>query len=365
MNTFLTRLSLGMFSLLVAASVCIAQEQKTDETKDLKDDQQQTKQQQENKENREARQETREKARDAAQDQREKTGEAREENRDATQEQREKARAAREEAREKNQEQRQDTRTDRRDNRETTRDDRRDTREGNRDSRQATREEGGQRVRSFFRGRSAEDLGIRFEGGQADRLTVMELDRDSLGAQIGLRQGDIIMSINGRGVRSNDDFNRGMGANLNNPASLMIQRNGRQYTLQMQPRSDEQNRYSYEPGNNGGRRAYLGVTFDPSYREFAVVREVKEGSPAEKIGLKPGDTLTHINGQEVSSLQHCLRALSMMAAGQEFELQYDRPKHETVKLSLAEREQHSPEATFDNSNQNRDDRKDREENQQD
>jgi S1-C subfamily serine protease len=194
-------------------------------------------------------------------------------------------------------------------------------------------------VQSFFRGRTGADLGLNFDNQQAGRLAILNLDPNSLGARLGLRRGDVIMSVNGNGVQSGDDFNQYLGANPNQASTILFQRNGRQYTVQLQPQSDDQNRsYSYD-ARNGNSRAYLGVTFDPNYREFAVIREVKPDSPAEKIGLKPGDTLTHISGREVRSLFDAIRTLSSMPAGEEFELQYDRPQHQTAKVSLGEREE--------------------------
>jgi C-terminal processing protease CtpA/Prc len=355
MRLFLVRFSTGLCAVAVATSLCFAQQQNTNPPQSNQDQQEQLKKQAE-----QARQEARDKAEEArkkAQDTRQENQANRQENRDE-----------RQHARDETQEHRQDARKDQRDARDSSREERRDAREENRDgrqdNRQETRDQRGERVRSFFRGRTSSDLGLRFDENRAERLTVLDLDRNGMGARIGLRRGDVIVSIDGSGIRTGEDFNRSMNANTDRASSIMIERGGRQYTLQMQPWSDQQNRYSYEPGNAGQRRAYLGVTFDPNYREFAVVREVKEDSPAKKAGLQPGDTLTHINGQELRSLQHALRMISMMPVGEEFELEFDRPKHETVRVSLAERENRS-QATFDNSDQRRDERQDRQENRQD
>jgi C-terminal processing protease CtpA/Prc len=320
------RLAGGVVAAFLAVSVSLAQE-KSSATDTAKDAAQQTKQS--NEDLQKARQQAREIAQQAREKIQENRQDARQGNRDARQDARKDVRDT------DNRNERQDARKETRDSRESVRETRRDMRDLNRDERRDVRDERGQRVQSFFRGRLS-DLGVKFEDG-ADRLTISELDQNSAGTRIGLRRGDTILSVNGRGVRNSDDFNRWIASNPGQGSAIIIQRNGRQYTLQM-PWMDENRSYSYD-SRSGAARAYLGVSFDPNYREFAVVREVKADSPAEKIGLKSGDTLTHINGQEVRSLRHAIQTLSMMPVGEEFDLEFDRPQHQSARVALVERTQ--------------------------
>jgi C-terminal processing protease CtpA/Prc len=327
MKTFTARLAASMFAVLVAVSVGFAQEQKSNDA-DQKDDQQQAKQAaQEQQEKQQALRKAQQEARDKLRETREQ---AREENRDQRQEARQGVRDA------NNRDDRQDARKDTRDTRESARDNRDEARDENREVRRDARENTRQRVQSFFRARTGADLGLNFDKDNPDRLSIMELDRDSLGTRLGLRRGDVILSVNGRGVRSSDEFDRWISINPGQASTIMFQRDGRQYSVQLQPRNEDRRAYSLD--SRGMSRAYLGVTFDPNYREFAVIREVKSDSPAEKIGLKPGDTLTHVNGQEVRTLQHAVQMLGSMPADEEFEIEFDRPQHQAVRVTMVNRD---------------------------
>ena len=59
-------------------------------------------------------------------------------------------------------------------------------------------------------------------------------------------------------------------------------------------------------------RSYIGVTIDKvtpdlasnmglSHPHGALVRQVSEGSPADKAGIEPGDIITHFGGKKVES----------------------------------------------------------------
>jgi C-terminal processing protease CtpA/Prc len=334
-QNFAVRLVGGAFALLVAVSVGIAQEQ-TNPTNEKTPEELQK-----------ARQEIREKQQEA----RDKIQQNREDARHENQQGRQDSRKDRRDA--DNRDERQDAREQVRDSRDSSRETRRDLRDINRDERQGTRDErqearpgARQRMETFFRGRMS-DMGVQWDDQRNDRLVVLNLDDDSPGARIGLRRGDIVMSVNGRNVRTGDDFSRWVADNPGQAGAIMIQRNGRQYSLQL-PWAEQNRTYG-----GAASRTYLGVTFDPHYREFAVIREVKSDSPAEKTGLQSGDTLTHIDGQEVRSLQHALQLIAAMPAGEEFDLEYDRPQHQKTKVTLAEREQpQAREARNDQGQQN-------------
>jgi C-terminal processing protease CtpA/Prc len=339
-QNFAVRLASGAIALLVAVSVGIAQEQ-ADPAKEKTAEQTQKERQEARQELRDKQQEAREKIQQKNEEAREKIQQNRQDARDSNQQGRQDLRQDRRDADNRNE--RQGAREQVRDSRDSTRETRRDMRDINRDERQGTRDTrqdarqdarpgARQRMETFFRGRM-NDMGVQWDDQRNDRLVVLNLDDDSPGARIGLRRGDVILSVNNRNVRTGDDFNRWISDNPGQAGAIMIQRNGRQYSLQL-PWAEQGRTY-------GGTqsRTYLGVAFDPHYREFAVIREVKSGSPAEKIGLQPGDTLTHIDNQEVRSLQHALQLIAMMPAGEEFDLEYDRPQHNKTKVTLAEREQ--------------------------
>ena len=73
------------------------------------------------------------------------------------------------------------------------------------------------------------------------------------------------------------------------------------------------------PPRGGGFRVYLGTI--PNYAESSnglLVDGVREGSPAEKGGLKPGDRIVKIGNREVKNVYDYTYALGEMKAGQEY-----------------------------------------------
>ncbi len=74
-----------------------------------------------------------------------------------------------------------------------------------------------------------------------------------------------------------------------------------------------------EPPRAGGFRVYLGTI--PNYADSTnglLVDGVREGSPAEKGGLKPGDRIVKIGNREVKNVYDYTYALGEMKAGQEY-----------------------------------------------
>ena len=79
-----------------------------------------------------------------------------------------------------------------------------------------------------------------------------------------------------------------------------------------------------------------------SVKEGALVARVDPGSPAEAAGLRPGDVITHINGERISNSRDLRGHLGVMRPGTEFSLnvmRVDGPAtlHATLKDTGAER----------------------------
>lgn len=74
-----------------------------------------------------------------------------------------------------------------------------------------------------------------------------------------------------------------------------------------------------EPPRAGGFRVYLGTI--PSYSESTdglLIDGVREGSPAEKAGMKPGDRIVKIGSREIKNVYDYTYALGELKAGQEY-----------------------------------------------
>jgi hypothetical protein len=83
---------------------------------------------------------------------------------------------------------------------------------------------------------------------------------------------------------------------------------------------------------NGNVGAYLGVTFDPEARNYALVRSVAEASPAERAGLIAGDVIELLNGRQVSSYADVLTAIRWMKPGDSLDVEVTRRVRTQVVL---------------------------------
>lgn len=90
-----------------------------------------------------------------------------------------------------------------------------------------------------------------------------------------------------------------------------------------------------DPPRGGGFRVYLGTI--PNYAESSnglLVDGVREGSPAEKGGLKPGDRIVKIGNREVKNVYDYTYALGEMKAGQEYVFEVIRNNEKlTLKIT--------------------------------
>jgi S1-C subfamily serine protease len=174
-------------------------------------------------------------------------------------------------------------------------------------------------------------MGLSFNRG-GDRLVIADVDRDSFFARAGLRSRDVIVSVDGRRVASQDAFFRWMHqANPREPVTLIVLRDGRRRTVELE--FDEAARW---PAGQG-ERAGLGVDLDMRYSSDAIVERVTEGSPADRAGLRRGDRIERFNGEDVSTAQHLMRLVAQAEPGESVEIEYSRRVPRTTSVQLGVR----------------------------
>ncbi len=76
--------------------------------------------------------------------------------------------------------------------------------------------------------------------------------------------------------------------------------------------------------------AYLGVVFPDNDDDDAWLREVEEGGPAEKGGLKPGDTITKFNSTVVKSVKQFRELMNTAKPGAEVKFTVRRGTSVTI-----------------------------------
>ena len=159
----------------------------------------------------------------------------------------------------------------------------------------------------------AEALGLASQAG----AVIAQVEPGSPAARAGLRQGDVVLAVDGSAVHSSTELrNRIALIEAGSSAVLDILRNGRRSRASVTPAVQRQT----EAG--GVVPALAGATLDeiprdhPAYGRIggALVTRVARGSPAASAGLRRGDLIIGVDGTPVGSLAD-LRAVAPRGRG--------------------------------------------------
>ncbi len=110
-------------------------------------------------------------------------------------------------------------------------------------------------------------------------LYIDKVQRGSPAWEAGIRNGDRVVSLNGSQTGGGRNFIKTIAASKGKMVTLGIRRQNSKINVSLYP--------EYDPADN---RAFMGVIF----RLEPVVGEVSAGSPAEEMGLKPGDRIVSV-----------------------------------------------------------------------
>jgi len=223
---------------------------------------------------------------------------------EARQEARGEVRGARQEAGQTIRDDRHTTRDARETARDTIRDDREQIREARRETRQARREFLAERLRSG-------DFGLFFRR-LADRLQVSDIAGKGAIAQSGLKEGDEIVSVNGKPVHSEREFVDTMFADheTNKPAQVVILRGGQQQTLSINTKP-----FVEEHLNSDHNLHDFGLVLDESDPTHVKVQTVIPRSPAFYGGMKSGDVVTRFNGERINAVKDLIQSVAGLTGG--------------------------------------------------
>jgi serine protease Do len=167
-------------------------------------------------------------------------------------------------------------------------------------------------------------LAKAFHSGDTNGALVGEITPDSPAAHSNLKQGDIIVAVNGQAVSDASQLRTKIGMlDPNQTVTLKVLRNGSTenvpVTLGNYPSREERASVS-EP--NGGDNSLKGVTVEtltadtaqelklPASTKGVVVDQVDPASHAAEAGLKPGDVIQQVNHQTVSNVKDYSQAVS-------------------------------------------------------
>lgn len=132
---------------------------------------------------------------------------------------------------------------------------------------------------------------------ESDLTTVIGyVERDSPAAQAGLKPGDKILEVDGQPVIRFSGMNNSVVWNVvrSEGATIpfKIDRNGTIQTVHVTPRIAKTSGWR--------RKSTRQVMIEPAVTP--IVERIEKDSPAEKAGLKPGDTVSGVNGVRIYSL---------------------------------------------------------------
>lgn len=170
-----------------------------------------------------------------------------------------------------------------------------------------------------------EDLAQSFDLEKAEGILVAEVTENSPAQKAALKQGDVILSLNGTQL---DDV-----ANLRNriamiqPGSkvtLQIIRDGRKKSIEVvigeQPSDFSRTIRGHEGPSSGSLLENMGLSLQELTPEFAdrfgykkdqgvLIAQVIQDSPAARVGLQPGQLIEEVNKERVHNLKELKKAL--------------------------------------------------------
>ncbi len=181
---------------------------------------------------------------------------------------------------------------------------------------------------------------------------------DSPADKAGVRQGDIILRFDGKKVGTAEDLVDFVGAReLGDEVDVRVIRKGKEIVLTAElGRRDDYEKYDddlkkyssavprtftkmYKFDKFSFADTYLGVTLENLNTQLgeyfgvrdgkgALIIEVTPESPAEKAGLKAGDVIVKIDGEEIEELSDVKDAVSSSKKGDKQELTVMRDRQE-------------------------------------
>jgi membrane-associated protease RseP (regulator of RpoE activity) len=223
-------------------------------------------------------------------------------------------------------------------------------------------------------------LGVVLQPLTVDIKEAMDVDRDLRGVLIsdvveespaddfGLEDGDIILEIDGKEITTVSGATRVIkGYSPGDEVKIVVMRDGDKravVSVKLGERRDSKVRdedYDFDfdidiPDikhkmiKSWGDRAYLGVRiqglssdlgdyFGVDEGEGVLVLEVVDDSPAEDAGLKPGDVILEIDGEEMEDASDLVEYIGEQEPGDDIEITFKRKRRtRTLEVELGEQE---------------------------
>ncbi|GIW39535.1 MAG: peptidase [Candidatus Binatia bacterium] len=148
-----------------------------------------------------------------------------------------------------------------------------------------------------------EDMARHFGLATRQGVLVRDVEDGSPAERAGIRPGDVVLEIDGRRVRTTDEYRQRIrDHSVGSPVELLLWRDGRRLA-----RTVRTQRF---PDERADALAWqlLGVRLRETRAGLEIVA-VRRGSPAARIGVRPGDILAGLGGVPLDSLDRFRRKL--------------------------------------------------------
>ena len=161
-------------------------------------------------------------------------------------------------------------------------------------------------------------------------VVVAEVEPESPAAGAGIGRGDAVIRVDGRDVRSSEEFDQRVGDHREgDPVTLTLRREGREEEVHFTAAAFP----SARADDLAWTLLGLGVTESD---EELVVHRVRSGSPAARIGVARGDRLLGLGGTRVGSMAEFRRKMIEVRAARSVLLSIGRgPYQYNVNVPLA------------------------------
>lgn len=168
----------------------------------------------------------------------------------------------------------------------------------------------------------AENFGLKEVRG----VIVNSVTPNSPAAKAGLKQGDVILSLNGANIGDGNELRNKVSATApNTEVTVGYLRDGKEQTAKVTLGEFENKNAVKDKNSNSGdevQQGKLGVTLQPLTPQIAqqlglkgiteglVVADVQAGSPAEDAGIAQGDVILQVNRQDVKTVDDVKNAVA-------------------------------------------------------
>ncbi|HVY61842.1 MAG TPA: PDZ domain-containing protein, partial [Planctomycetota bacterium] len=176
-------------------------------------------------------------------------------------------------------------------------------------------------------------IGLHIYEDSDEAAKVDHVEPGSAAEKAKLKAGDVVVSVNGRAVKSGREFAaaiRSANVHAGDVVTIVVDRDGFEKELKL--------RAAPAPESAAPAKPWLGLVAQ-SGEQGLLIDEIAAGSPADKAGLKRGDVIKAVNGARIARLDDLRAALEGKKPGDELAFEVSRKidddwwtKKETVKL---------------------------------